>query len=637
MSDFIKHECGIAYLRLLKPIEYYQKNYQSSLYGLKKIFLIIQKQYNRGQDGVGLANLKLEASPGQEYMYLKKSVKPDAIKDVFDSIYEEVLEPLNKNSQYKADVGWQKRNLPFLGELFLGHLRYGTYGTNSLNACHPFSRYSNWRSKNLILAGNFNLTNVNDLLDNLVSLGQHPRVNRDTVTILEKVGHFLDEENSRLYHKYKKSITNGQEMSKKIADELNIKRILLNASKRWDGGFVIAGLLGHGDSFVLRDQHGIRPAYYYRDDEIIAVASERAALYTSLNVTSNVEQIEPGTALIVKANGDFSMERIFPKKKRISCSFERIYFSRGSDKNIYAERKNLGRALVPKLIKEVGKNFNNLVFSYIPNTAEISFLGMIQEFEQKLKHFKKEEILKLQKQGNLTEANLQRLLSHNIRSEKLAVKDAKLRTFISSGAGRNDLVSHVYDITYGIVSSKDTLIIVDDSIVRGTTLKSSILQILDRLKAKKIIVASSAPQIRYPDCYGIDMANLDDLVAFQAAISLLAKKLQSPEKCNAFLNEIYDDCKRQLLSRCPYNAVKRLYEQFTEKEIAKEITTLVKPLRMKSEISIIFQDIEQLNKVCKNHIGDWYFTGNYPTVGGIKVVNRAFVNYREKKSGVRAY
>ncbi len=622
MSDFLQHECGVAMVRLLKPLSYYKEKYNTSFYALNKMYLMMEKQRNRGQDGVGLVNIKLDVKPGERFISRKRSVSADPIQEVFNHInsYFNTLSEKDKLN----DVNWLKENLPFTGEIFLGHLRYGTYGKNKIENCHPFLRQNNWRSRNLVLAGNFNMTNVDELFNDLIELGQHPKEKADTVTILEKIGHFLDEENQRVFKKYKQKKFNKQEISKKIESEISLTEILKKSAKHWDGGYVICGIMGHGDSFALRDPNGIRPGYYYADDEVVVIASERPVIQTSFNVNINsIKEIGGGNALIIKKSGHVYEKNIQPQKERKACSFERIYFSRGNDRDIYKERINLGKRVFKKVIKAVQGDLSNTVFSYVPNTAEVSYYGLIKECHNYLNKIKKEYFLK---EPNFQSKEFENLFSLKVRSEKIAIKDAKLRTFISADEGREDLVTHIYDTTYGIVKKNDTLVIIDDSIVRGTTLRQSILRILDRLKPRKIIIVSSAPQIRYPDCYGIDMAKLGDFIAFQAAIKLI----KEANKDN-FINEIYEKCKKENEKKKNIkNCVKEIYKPFSAEQISNKISELLKPKGIRAEVEIIYQSIEDLHSSCPEHTGDWYFSGNYPTKGGNKVANRAFINFVEK-------
>ena len=633
MSEQIKHECGIALIRLLKPLEYYRLKYGTWQYGVNKLYLLMEKQHNRGQDGGGAVGVKLNVSPGKEYIFRHRSVDPNPIKDVFGKIYKEFNQAAVNFPQSFHDPVWAKENLPFAGEVYLGHLRYGTFGRNSVEYTHPVMRQNNWRSRSLVLAGNFNLTNVDELFDLLVGLGQHPKGFTDTVTILEKIGHFIDEENEFLFRQYKNEGYKNKEISGLIEKKLDIRKILERASRDWDGGYTIGGILGHGDAFVVRDPWGIRPAFYYADDEIAVVASERPVIQTVMNVGWNeVNEIEPGNALIIKANGTVKSELVRIPQIRKSCSFERIYFSRGSDRDIYLERKKLGIFLAPIILDKVNHDLKNTVFSYIPNTAETAFLGMMEGIRSELIKWKKERIRAL---GTaISDSDIEEIISLQPRLEKIAIKDVKMRTFIADDSSRDDLVGHVYDVTYGIVENhKDTLVVIDDSIVRGTTLKQSILKILDRLKPKKIIIISSAPQIRYPDCYGIDMAILGKFVAFEAAIGLLKDTGQSK-----VIDNVYKKCKQQqhLPKEEMVNFVTDIYKPFTDEQISVKIAELLKPNDCNAEVEIVYQTVENLHKACPNDLGDWYFTGDYPTPGGNKVVNTSFINFIEGIKG-RAY
>lgn len=632
MSDAIKHECGIALVRLKKPLDFYLKKYGSALYGLNKMYLLMEKQHNRGQDGAGLANIKLDMPPGSRYISRHRSNDKTPIQDLFQHVNTRVADGIGTDTSRLKDPQWLKENLPYVGELYLGHLRYGTYGGNSLEQCHPFLRQNNWITRNLILAGNFNLTNVDDLFTQLIDIGQHPKEKADTVTVLEKIGHFLDEQNEKLYRKYKKTGLSKKEITDKIIEDINIQKILKKSAKHWDGGYAIAGLFGHGDAFVLRDPSGIRPAFYYEDDEITVAASERPVIQTAFNVPfESIKEVEPGHALIVKKNGDTGMFKVREPLERKACSFERIYFSRGNDADIYKERISLGQRLCPAILKVVDQDLKHTVFSFIPNTAEISFYGMVKGMESYLNDVKRDKILKYE--GNLDSEKLTELLSIRPRVEKIAWKDVKMRTFITEDSSRDELVSHVYDITYKTVNKDDNLVVIDDSIVRGTTLKQSILKILDRLNPKKIVVVSSAPQIRYPDCYGIDMAILGDFIAFKAAIALL--KDHGKEN---IIEEVYQKClaQKSLPDTEVQNFVKEIYDPFSPEEISDKIAELLKPEGVKSEVKIIYQGIEDLHKACPDNTGDWYFTGNFPTPGGMRVVNKAFLNFYEGKN-VRAY
>ena len=631
MSDALKHECGVAMLRLLKPLEFYKEKYGTSFYGLKKMYLLMEKQRNRGQDGAGMANIKLNTPPGKRYISRKRSTTENPIQDLFAQINKRFIDLEESNPKKLDDINWLKNNMPFTGELFLGHLRYGTYGGNSIEQCHPFLRQNNWKTRNLALAGNFNMTNVDELFGQLTDLGQHPKEKSDTVTIIEKIGHFLDEENINIYQKYKEKLSK-KEISKKIEQEIDIQNILSNSSKHWDGGYVMCGLFGHGDAFALRDPNGIRPAYYYCDDEVVVVASERPVIQTAFNVLQDkVKEIDRGHALIVKKDGKVSIKEVLKPLPRKACSFERIYFSRGNDKDIYNERLNLGRQIFNKVLRAIDKDLKNTVFSYIPNTAEVSYFGMVQEASNYLNIVKSEKLKSLGSNPKIDEIN--KIMDISPRAEKIAIKDAKLRTFITSDVNRDDLVAHVYDITYGKVSSTDNLVMIDDSIVRGTTLKHSIIRILDRLGPKKIVVVSSAPQIRYPDCYGIDMAILGDFIAFQAAISLLKEK-----KMEGVIDSVYKKCKAQidLPKEEMKNYVKEIYNPFSPEQISSKISEILTPKEVNAEVEIIYQSIEDLHISCPNHTGDWYFTGDYPTPGGNKVVTKAFINFVEGNKS-RAY
>jgi amidophosphoribosyltransferase len=631
MSDSLKHECGVAMLRLLKPLEFYKEKYGTSFYGLKKMYLLMEKQRNRGQDGAGLANVKLDTPVGKRYISRKRSTNDNPIQDLFENINKRFVDLEDSAPEKLNNIQWLKNNMPFTGELFLGHLRYGTYGGNSIEQCHPFLRQNNWKTRNLALAGNFNMTNVDELFAHLTDLGQHPKEKSDTITIIEKIGHFLDEANVNIYQKHKGNYTK-KEISLKIEEELNIQEILSNSSKHWDGGYVMCGLLGHGDAFALRDPSAIRPAYYYCDDEIVVVASERPVIQTTFNLDdTNIREIKRGHALIIKKDGTISEQEVLKPLTRTACSFERIYFSRGNDKDIYNERIRLGQQVFYKVLESINRDIEKTVFSYIPNTAEVSYFGMMKEVDTYLNKVKSEKILAL---GNNPLINdVERIMSISPRAEKIAVKDAKLRTFITSDVNRDDLVAHVYDITYGKVNSEDNLVMIDDSIVRGTTLKQSILRILDRLGPKKIIVVSSAPQIRYPDCYGIDMAILGDFIAFQAAISLLKDTGQED-----VIDNVYKKCKDQINfpKEEMVNHVKDIYNPFSAEQISKKISQILTPKDTRAEVEIIYQGIEDLHIACPNHTGDWYFSGNYPTPGGNKVVTKAFINYVEGRNK-RAY
>jgi amidophosphoribosyltransferase len=631
MSDAIKHECGIAMVRLLKPLEYYKEKYGTAFYGINKMYLLMEKQHNRGQDGAGFASLKFNVSPGTRYISRVRSNKSQPIQDIFAQINERLSQGLNDNPDKKDDIAWQEENLPYIGNLFLGHVRYGTSGGNSIENVHPFLRQSNWRHKNLIVAGNFNMTNSSQLLEELIELGQHPKENTDTVTVMEKIGHFLDDQVEGLYQDLKGSVSK-KDASPLIAEKVDVQQILQRAARSFDGGYAMAGLLGHGDAFVLRDPAGIRPAFYYQDDEVLVVASERPVIQTVFNVSiESVKELERGHAIIAKKSGKISVEPVLDQLPKKSCSFERIYFSRGSDADIYTERKNLGKTVFPEILKKIDNDITNTVFSYIPNTAETSFYGMSEAAEDFLNQQKLQKILKGRREISAEELN--KVLSERPRIEKIAVKDVKLRTFIADDNSRDDLVEHVYDITYGVVKPTDNLVIIDDSIVRGTTLKKSIIKILDRLSPKKIIIVSSAPQIRYPDCYGIDMAKIGDFIAFRAALELLKDTDQYH-----IVTDVYKKCIKQRVKEDAgiENFVKEIYAPFTAVQVSDKIAEMLKTAEVKADVEVIFQTIEGLHEACPDHMGDWYFTGNYPTNGGKRVVNEAFINFYEGKNK-RAY
>lgn len=632
MSDAIKHECGLAMIRLLKPLDYYHKKYGTALYGLNKMNLLLQKQRNRGQDGAGLVTIKLDSEPGTRYISRKRSNSPQYLKDLFEGVFAHFqdITPEQLN-----DPAWLKTNKPYTGELLLGHLRYGTHGVNTIETVHPFLRQNNWITRNLVLAGNFNLTNVDELFGELLDLGQYPKEKSDTVTVMEKIGHFLDDEVQRLFNWFKPEGYSIQEINKLIAEHLDVQRLLQRSCRKFDGGYVMAGLIGHGDAFVLRDPGGIRPAFYYADDEIVVVASERPAIQTSLNIRYfQVKELKPGHALIIKKNGTVTEELCKEPTTTTPCSFERIYFSRGTDRDIYLERKRLGELLADKIMKAINYDIENTIFSFIPNTAEVAFFGMVKGLEAKLNDIKSQRILELSQKNELTDEALQKIMNLSIRAEKLAVKDEKLRTFIADDASRGQMVAHVYDVTYGIVKNEvDTLVLIDDSIVRGTTLKDSIIYILSTLKPKKIIIVSSAPQIRYPDCYGIDMSKMKEFVAFRALVALLHEDGKAH-----LMDEVYQKCLEQenLPIEEVNNQVKALYAHYTDEQISAKISTLVTPENITPEVQVIYQSIEDLHQACPNHHGDWYFSGDYPTPGGMRVVNRAYMNYM-KNSDERAY
>ena len=632
MSDAIQHECGIALLRLKKPLEFYKEKYGTAFYGVQKMYLLMEKQHNRGQDGAGLASIKLDVNPGERYISRIRSNDPQPIKDIFAQINDRISRELEEHPEYQNNVALQKQNIPYLGEVFLGHVRYGTFGKNSIESVHPFLRQNNWMHRNLIVAGNFNMTNVKELFQNLIDLGQHPKQMADTVTVMEKIGHFLDDEVTELYKQCKLEGFSKQEASPIIGERLNVQRILERASRNFDGGYAMAGLFGHGDSFVLRDPAGIRPAYFYEDDEIVVVASERPVIQTVFNVPfEKVQELTPGSAIIIKKNGNVSIQEVRTPLIKKACSFERIYFSRGSDAEIYRERKELGKLIFPSVLKAIDNDTDNTVFSFIPNTAETSFYGMSEAAQDFLNQRKAKMII--EQKDTLTEDTLKELLSVKIRTEKIAIKDAKLRTFITEDSSRDDLVAHVYDVTYGVVKPTDNLVIIDDSIVRGTTLKQSIIKMMDRLHPKKIVVVSSAPQIRYPDCYGIDMAKLEGLVAFRAALDLLKER-----NLYHIVEEVYQKSKAQedFSDADVVNYVKEIYAPFTDQEISDKIAEMLTPDDTKAEVKIIYQTVEDLHKACPKNLGDWYFTGDYPTDGGNRVVNRAFMNFYEGKDA-RAY
>ena len=633
MSVAIQHECGIALLRLKKDLSFYLEKYGTAFYGLNKMQLLMEKQHNRGQDGAGIANIKLNMQPGERYISRARSIDTNPIQDLFGQIGAKFNQLASESPEKLKDVAYLKKHTGFTGELFLGHLRYGTFGRNSIESCHPFLRQNNWMTRNLVLAGNFNLTNVDELFDSLLAIGQHPKEKSDTVTVLEKIGHFLDVENDRLYAKFKSEGFSKPEISTKIGEHLDLVSVLQKSSNKWDGGYAMAGLIGHGDAFVLRDPAGIRPAFYYEDEEVVVVASERPVIQTVFNLKEHqVKELEPGCALLIPKEGEVSEKQILPQLTLKKCSFERIYFSRGSDADIYKERKNLGRNIVPQVMDAIDGDIENTVFSFIPNTAEVSFYGMMKGVEDFHNLEKANAILELG--PNPSSEAITKIIEGRARIEKIAIKDAKLRTFITQDDSRDDLVTHVYDITYGcIVPHIDNIAVIDDSIVRGTTLKKSILRMLSRLEPKRIIIISSAPQIRYPDCYGIDMAKMGDFIAFEAAISLLKER-----NLEHIIEEVYQACLDQLLipKEAVKNEVKRIYEPFTDEEISDRIALLLRPKEVNSEVKIVFQTVDNLHKACPGHTGDWYFTGDYPTPGGNKVVNKSFINWKENRNE-RAY
>ena len=630
MSDIIKHECGIALIRLLKPLSFYQEKYGTPLYGLEKLRLLLQKMRNRGQDGAGIATIKIGVPPGKKYISRKRMVGPNYLQDLFDQVYSHFI---NLSNEQLIDATWLKANKPYTGEVLLGHLRYGTHGDYSIETCHPFLRQNNWISRNLILAGNFNLTNVDELFEELVELGQYPKEKSDTVTVLEKLGHFLDDEVHRLHTWYKPDGYSNVELNDLIYENLDVTRLLRRASKKFDGGFVMSGIIGHGDAFAMRDPNGIRPGFYYQDEEIVVMASERPAIQTAFDISfSKVEELKPGHALIVKRNGEVSEKRVFDIQPRTACSFERIYFSRGNDREIYLERKKLGKSLAQPILSAINFDLKNTVFSFVPNTAETAFYGLIEGLNEYAAELKAEKILALGKEMN--PKKVEKIMAIQPRIEKIVVKDAKMRTFIADTTSRGHMVSHVYDVTYGIVENhKDTLVLLDDSIVRWTTLRDSIIKIVSRLRPKKIIIVSSAPQIRYPDCYGIDMSKMKEFVAFQALVKLLKEN-----KKEYLLQETYQKCLEQ--ENGPRasitNQVKALYETFTTEEISQSIASIITPPETQIDIEVIYQDLHGLQQACPSNSGDWYFSGNYPTPGGNRVVNRAFINFMENRDE-RAY
>ena len=632
MSDALKHECGIAMVRLLKPLQYYKDKYGTAFYGINKMYLLMEKQHNRGQDGAGFASVKFNVNPGTRYISRIRSNQSQPIQDIFAQINNRLNGVLEENPDKKNDITWQEENMPYLGNLFLGHVRYGTFGKNSIESVHPFLRQSNWKHQNLIVAGNFNMTNSKQLLEELIELGQHPKEFTDTVTVMEKIGHFLEEEVANLYLKAKEKGYTKKDASPYIEEHLDLQNVLQRSSKNWDGGYAMAGLVGHGDAFVLRDPSGIRPTFYYQDDEVVVVASERPVIQTVFNISiDKVKELERGHALIIKKDGQIDVKSILEQKEKKACSFERIYFSRGSDASIYEERKNLGKLVFPQVLKSINNDITNSVFSYIPNTAETSFYGMTEAAEDVLNQQKTAKILAGGK--SLSAEKVTEILSERPRFEKIAIKDAKLRTFIADDNSRDDLVAHVYDVTYGVVKPTDNLVIIDDSIVRGTTLKKSIIKILDRLQPKKIVVVSSAPQIRYPDCYGIDMAKMEDFIAFRAALELLKNTNQYH-----IVDEVYKKAIAQKNKPDSeiVNYVKEIYAPFTDEEISNKTAEMLKTSDINAEVEVIYQSVDNLHIACPDNLGDWYFTGDYPTDGGHRVVNQAFINFYEGNNE-RAY
>ncbi len=628
MSDPIKHECGIAHLRLRKPLQYYIDKYGTPAFAAKKMYLLMKKQSNRGQDGVGVASIKIDLPPGHRYISRYRTIDGNPIESIFSKISRKYEKARKASKENFKNATWLKENFAFTGEAWLGHLRYGTHGKNSIENCHPFLRQNNWRSRNLVMAGNFNMTNVDELFDKLVELGQFPKEKVDTVTVMEKIGHFVDEENQRIFNKYRDKLSN-EEITYKIEEEMDLQKVLERSCRDFDGGYTMAGMLGYGASFVARDPAGIRPAYYYADDEILVVASEKPAIKTAFGCEyAEIKEITPGHALIVDKDGGFEERQFIEQIERKSCSFERIYFSRGTDPDIYYERRKLGELLVPQVLKAINFDLKNTVFSYIPNTAETSFLGLMRGIETYLIEKRKEVIL----DGKPSADSIEQMLEFQPRVEKLVLKDAKLRTFITDDDNRDELVSHVYDTTYEVIKKgQDTLVIIDDSIVRGTTLEKSILTLLDRLGPKKIVVVSSAPQIRFPDCYGIDMSKMKEFLAFRAMLELLKDRNQEE-----LMDEVFDKCLATQSDTSPINHVNELYSQFTTEEISQKVSEIVVPKNMNAEVEVVYQTVDNLHKACPNHLGDWYFTGDYPTPGGNRVVNRAFINYM-KGVEVRAY
>lgn len=638
MSENIKHECGIAMVRLLKPTEYYQQKYGSAFWGLNKMYLLMEKQHNRGQDGAGIAAVKIDAPVGRPYIDRVRSKAAQPILDVFKKVNGDInaiMATRPQTDDAQADLAWIRDNVPFASDIYLGHVRYGTYGGNSIESVHPFMRENITAAKTLVVAGNFNMTNVDFLYNRLVEMGHHPIAKLDTITVMERIGHFLDEEVDTLIARYKGEGLRGVDIARRVAEELDTRTVLIRAAKRFDGGFAIAGLVGQGDAFVLRDPAGIRPAFYYADDEVVVVASERPVIQTAFNVPmDSVREIDPGHALILHRDGRYETAQVMPPLEKKACSFERIYFSRGSDADIYRERKTLGRNLVAPVLEKIDYDLNNTVFSYIPNTAESSFFGLTEGFEEYLNERKAREISALIASGETpSEQRIHEILSCRIRSEKIAIKDAKLRTFITEDASRDDMVAHVYDVTYGVVRPQDNLVLIDDSIVRGTTLRQSIVRIMDRLRPAHLIILSSAPQIRYPDCYGIDMARLGDFIAFRAAIELLREN-----DMESIIDRVYEKCKAQvgMEDAQVVNYVKDIYAPFTQEQISDKIAQLITAADIRARVSVVYQSIEGLHRACPEHRGDWYFTGDYPTAGGNRVVNQAFINFIEGRKE-RAY
>ena len=622
MTETIKHECGIAMVRLLKPLSYYQEKYGTYLYGLNKLYLLMEKQHNRGQEGAGLACVKLHAQPAEEFIYRERAMGTGAIQEIFANVKKQIQETPHD----KSDAEWAALHLPFAGEVYMGHLRYSTTGRSGLSYVHPFLRRGNWRSRNLLLCGNFNMTNVDEIFDSIVAKGQHPRSYADTFVLLEQVGHALDMENQKLYDRYKAEGLDDRSITEAIENNLNIAEVLKKPARIWDGGYVICGMTGSGDMFSFRDPRGIRPAFYYADDEIVVVASERPVIQTAMNLTvEQIKELLPGECLVVNRQGQIHIEPILPPLNYSACSFERIYFSRGSDVDIYRERKELGKHLTSQILKSIDYDLAHTVFSFIPNTAEVAFYGMLEGLDN---YLTEQKLVKIRNaSGSLSDAELKQILSLKVRSEKVAIKDIKLRTFISEGDTRDDLAAHVYDITYGTVfPGIDNLVVIDDSIVRGTTLKQSIIKILDRLRPKKIIIVSSSPQVRFPDCYGIDMSRMGEFIAFKAAMALLKDR-----GMEAVIEEVYRKSKAQ--QHYPkeqiVNYVKEIYEPFTQEEISGKIAQMLTSDDITAQVEIVYQTLEGLHQAIPNHPGDWYFSGNYPTPGGNRLVNNAFINFME--------
>lgn len=619
----LKHECGIAMIRLLKPLEYYQEKYGTWMYGLNKLYLLMEKQHNRGQEGAGLACVKMEANPGEEYMFRERALGTGAITEIFSTVQSKFRDLTERQL---ADATFAKQQLPFAGEIYMGHLRYSTTGKSGLSFVHPFLRRNNWRAKNLALCGNFNLTNVDEVFADITAKGQHPRIYSDTYIMLEQVGHRLDRESERLYDEAVRRGLSGVDITQYIEKYIDVNNVLRTSAPAWDGGYVVCGLTGSGEMFSMRDPWGIRPAFWYQDDEVLVVASERPVIQTVFGLeVDQIHELLPGQAISVRKSGEMRLEQIIEPKEVRACSFERIYFSRGSDRDIYLERKALGKQLRDPILKAIDGDLAHTVFSFIPNTAEVAFYGMLDAFKAYLNQCKIAQIEALGHQP--THEELEQILSQYIRSEKVAIKDIKLRTFITEGNSRNDLAAHVYDITYGSVNAyEDNLVVIDDSIVRGTTLKESIIRILDRLHPRKIVLVSSSPQVRYPDYYGIDMANMDEFIAFRAAVELLRDR--GEERA---VTVIYEQCKKQL--KLPVsqmvNCVKEIYRPFTDEDISRKMVDMLRPEGVTTPIEIVYQTLDGLHKACPEHKGDWYFSGDYPTPGGVKLVNKAFVNYYE--------